>query len=171
MNTCTLSSALNLNLNLVLARLPRRPLRQALIAVASAMVLSGAAHAQTAAGSPEPQLMALAKTQSVTPAELTLSGLYAASVRDQVAGFAKYPHSREAEQLQPAGRVGLWVELDRSGQLVDARITSASAHKLLDLQALRDVRNARYAAFPPGAFAGEASHRFLMTIDYAPAAQ
>jgi TonB family protein len=63
------------------------------------------------------------------------------------------------------------VELDRSGKPIDARITSASAHKLLDLQALRDVRSARYAAFPAEVYTGEESHRFLMTIEYSPAAQ
>ena len=171
MNAQTRNTALNLNLDANPARLRARPLSRVLIAVAAAMALSGAARAQTAAASPEPQLMALAQTQSVTAAERTLSGLFAVSVREQIAGSARYPATREAFQLQPAGRVGLWVEIDRKGQLVDARVTAASAHKLLDAQALRDVRNVRYAAFPAGAYAGEASHRFLMTIDYAPAAR
>jgi protein TonB len=136
--------------------------------LALALTLNGAVHAQTAGGGSGLPSIAVVKAGPDPVSGRAMNDLVALAVRDEIALSAKYPNSREARQLQPAGRVGLWVELDRSGSLVDARITSRSAHTLLDVEALRNVRNARYASFPAGAFSGEDSHRFTLTLEYAP---
>jgi TonB family protein len=60
----------------------------------------------------------------------------------------------------------MWVELDRSGRVLDAKVTASSGQKLLDVEALRDLRNGHYSAFPTTAFGGENNHRFLVTLEY-----
>lgn len=149
-----------------------RPVRLAfghaasIIASSLLVLLAGAARAESQAEADALRPVAMATSPSAEPSARRLDDRYAATLHDEIAAAARYPNSREARQLRPKGRVGMWVELDRSGQLVDARIVSGSGQNLLDMEALRNVRNGRYAAFPAAAFAGENSHRFALTLEY-----
>lgn len=91
---------------------------------------------------------------------------YVAALRRYLESIKRYPSSREARQLRPAGTVRLWIELDRRGQLQDAGIETGSGHALLDQEAMRTVRSGRYPEFPPDAWVGTASHRFALSLDY-----
>lgn len=137
-------------------------------ACATLALAAGNARADAAAGGVESPLLAIATPPADTPAARALDESYAVRLHDRIAASADYPNSREARQLQPTGAVGLWIEIDRQGHVLDAKITSGSGQRLLDLQALHTLRNLRYPAFPAQAYAGEASHGFAMTLDYAP---
>jgi protein TonB len=91
---------------------------------------------------------------------------YALDLNRLVDGLKRYPTSREARALRPQGTVQLWLEVDRSGLLLQAGLAASSGAPLLDGEALRSVRVGRYAPFPDGAFEGQPSRRFLVAIEY-----
>lgn len=91
---------------------------------------------------------------------------YAADLNRLVDGLKRYPTSREARTLRPQGTVKIWLEVDRSGQLLEVGLAESSGAPLLDGEALRSVRVGRFAAFPAGAFDGQASRRFVVAIEY-----
>lgn len=91
---------------------------------------------------------------------------YLAELRSYINSIKRYPTSREARQLRPTGTVKVWILLDREGQILDAGVEAASDSMLLDREALRTVRNGRYPAFPSDAFAGQGTHRFVVSIEY-----
>ncbi|MDE2147075.1 MAG: TonB family protein, partial [Burkholderiales bacterium] len=92
--------------------------------------------------------------------------VYAARLLEYVNSIKRYPSSREARQLRPQGTVKLWLEIDRSGQLLESGVESSSGVLLLDQEALRTVRNGRYPAFPAQAFGDEPRHRFVVAMEY-----
>ncbi|MBP6676424.1 MAG: TonB family protein [Vitreoscilla sp.] len=94
------------------------------------------------------------------------SAQYVSQLRAYLNSIKRYPNSREARQLRPTGVVKTWLYLDRSGQVLDAGIDTSSGTALLDTEALRTLRNGHYPAFPADAFAGEASHRFVVPLEY-----
>ncbi len=91
---------------------------------------------------------------------------YVGQLRAYLNSIKRYPNSREARQLRPTGVVKAWLELDRSGQVLDVGIEASAGTALLDNEALRTLRTGRYPAFPPEAFAGEARHRFVVPLEY-----
>ncbi|GAB4063664.1 TonB family protein [Uliginosibacterium sediminicola] len=91
---------------------------------------------------------------------------YIAELRGYLNSIKRYPTSREARQQRPTGTVKVWVLLDRAGQVVDAGVENSSEAMLLDREALRTVRTARFNAFPADAFAGESTHRFVVSLEY-----
>jgi protein TonB len=93
---------------------------------------------------------------------------YIGELRAYLNSIKRYPTSREARQLRPEGTVRLWIELDRAGQLLGAGVESSAGSLLLDNEALRTVRNGRFPPFAADAFAGQASHRFVVPIEYLP---
>lgn len=94
------------------------------------------------------------------------SAQYVSQLRAYLNSIKRYPNSREARQLRPTGVVKTWVELDRSGQVLDAGIDTSSGTALLDNEALRTLRTGHYPAFPAEAFGGEARHRFVVPLEY-----
>jgi len=78
----------------------------------------------------------------------------------------RYPSSREARQTRPVGTVGVWIELDRGGRLVNAGVESSSGSMLLDQEALRTVRTGSYQPFPTDIYPGQNAHRFVMQLEY-----
>ena len=94
------------------------------------------------------------------------SAQYVSQLRAHLNSIKRYPNSREARQLRPTGVVKAWLDLDRSGQVLDAGIEASSGTALLDNEALRTLRNGRYPAFPAEAFGGEARHRFVVPLEY-----
>jgi protein TonB len=93
---------------------------------------------------------------------------YIGELRSYLNSIKRYPTSREARQLRPEGTVRVWIELDRAGQLVGAGIEGSAGSLLLDNEALRTVRNGRFPPFAADAFAGQATHRFVVPIEYLP---
>lgn len=96
--------------------------------------------------------------------------VYLGDLRTYLNSIKRYPTSREARQLRPQGTVKLWIEIDRAGQLLGAGVETSAGTLLLDNEALRTVRNGRFPAFPDAAFAGQPSRRFVVPIEYLPAA-
>lgn len=94
--------------------------------------------------------------------------VYIGELRSYLNSIKRYPTSREARQLRPEGTVRVWIELDRAGQLLGAGIEGSGGSLLLDNEALRTVRNGRFPPFSADAFAGQASHRFVVPIEYLP---
>jgi protein TonB len=91
---------------------------------------------------------------------------YVHQLRGKVGTALHYPASREARELRPAGTVKLWFDVDRSGRLLASGVESRSGTDLLDFAALRSLRTVQLPAFPGDAFAGEARHRFVMSVEY-----
>ncbi|MDQ6685634.1 MAG: energy transducer TonB, partial [Pseudomonadota bacterium] len=81
-------------------------------------------------------------------------------------GIKRYPSSREARQLRPTGTVRVWIEIDRSGKMLDAGVDTSSNSPILDQEALKTARSGRYPPFPEGAFAGLTFRRFVVAIEY-----
>jgi protein TonB len=94
------------------------------------------------------------------------SAQYVSQLRAYLNSIKRYPNSREARQLRPTGVVKTWLDLDRSGQVIDAGIEASSGTALLDNEALRTLRTGHYPAFPAEAFGGEARHRFVVPLEY-----
>lgn len=91
---------------------------------------------------------------------------YLGELRAYLNSIKRYPTSREARQLRPQGTVRLWIEIDRGGQLLGAGVEGSSGSLLLDNEALRTVRNGRFPPMPAEAYAGQPSHRFVMSMEY-----
>jgi protein TonB len=92
--------------------------------------------------------------------------IYAGELRAYVNSIKRYPTSREARQLRPQGTVKVWIEIDRTGQLVQAGIDTTSGALLLDNEALKTLRNARFPPLPADAFSGKPTVRFVMQMEY-----
>ncbi|MGS0754234.1 TonB family protein, partial [Roseateles sp. GG27B] len=99
----------------------------------------------------------------------SLEAEYTGRVRNMLNAAKRYPTSREARQLRPKGTVKVWLEIDRAGQILGAGIEASAGTLLLDNEALRTIRNVQYPAFPAEAFVGQASRRFIVSIEYQPA--
>jgi len=78
----------------------------------------------------------------------------------------RYPTGREARLTRPRGIVRVWLELSRAGQLQGTGIEQSSGSNLLDQQTLATVRGLSYPPFPEQAFAGMATHRFVVNLSY-----
>ncbi|MBN3191968.1 energy transducer TonB [Pectobacterium brasiliense] len=96
-----------------------------------------------------------------------LENSYAQALRAQLEQTKRYPTGRQASLERPEGRVEVWLEVDRTGRVIDSGISSKARSMLLNraaqasLQSIKQVR-----AFPADAFAGQNTKRFLATFDY-----
>ena len=97
---------------------------------------------------------------------MTAPATYEASLRAYLERIKRYPTSREARQTRPRGVVKVWLELDRTGRLLDSGLTGSSGSNLLDGEALRTIRSGTYPAFPEGEYQGESRHRFTAELLY-----
>ena len=101
-----------------------------------------------------------------TSPRMTAPATYEASLRAYLERIKRYPTSREARQTRPRGVVKVWLELDRTGRLLDSGLTGSSGSNLLDGEALRTIRSGTYPAFPEGEYQGESRHRFTAELLY-----
>lgn len=96
-----------------------------------------------------------------------LENSYAQALRAQLEQTKRYPTGRQASLERPEGRVEVWLEVDRTGRVIDSGISGKARSMLLNraaqasLQSIKQVR-----AFPAEAFAGQNTKRFLATFDY-----
>ncbi|RJL51289.1 energy transducer TonB family protein [Pectobacterium carotovorum] len=96
-----------------------------------------------------------------------LENSYAQALRAQLEQTKRYPTGRQASLERPEGRVEVWLEVDRTGRVIDSGISSKARSMLLNraaqasLQSIKQVRT-----FPADAFAGQNTKRFLATFDY-----
>lgn len=124
-----------------------------------------------APASAAPAAEASAPAQAARPAAsaapaATTDNSYIGRIRAYLDSIKHYPTSKEARLQRPRGQVEIWFVLDRDGRLEDAGIENSSGSLILDGAALGLVRGASYPAFPEDAFAGQATHRFTVRLDY-----
>ena len=70
--------------------------------------------------------------------------------------------------MRPSGSVEVRFTLSRNGAVRDVALNKASGFQVLDQHALSIVRGGGYPAIPPNAWAGEAEHRFTVTVELNP---
>ncbi|MDE2081437.1 MAG: TonB family protein, partial [Burkholderiales bacterium] len=107
-----------------------------------------------------------APVRAAAAAALPPEQVYAERLLAYVNSIKRYPSSREARQLRPQGTVKVWLEIDRTGQLLASGVEASAGVLLLDQEALRTVRNGRYPAFPADAFGNQPKHRFVVAMEY-----
>lgn len=96
-----------------------------------------------------------------------LENSYIQALRGQIELLKRYPTGRQASLERPEGNVEIWLEVDRSGRVLNSGINQKAASMLLNraatstLQSITQVR-----AFPAEAFAGQNTKRFLATFHY-----
>ena len=106
----------------------------------------------------------VAQVETVKALEMTpqsngvVEGLFAQDVRNRIERQKIYPD--RARDLGMAGEVEILYELNRSGDLIGAEISSSSGYKLLDQAALSAVKKATYKNFPVDAWLGIGSKVF-----------
>lgn len=97
----------------------------------------------------------------------SLEAEYIAKTRAEVERVKRYPMSKDARLMRPAGTVTVVFTLGRSGKLLAATVET-SAGSILDRQALVTLHWAEFPPFPPGAWPGQAQHRFRVDINFKP---
>lgn len=93
---------------------------------------------------------------------------YVGELRTYLDSVKRYPNSKEARLLHPAGAAEVRFTLDRTGDVSDVVIARSSNSLVLDQEALATVRGGTYKKFPEGAWTGESRHVFTITIQFTP---
>jgi protein TonB len=109
---------------------------------------------QKTEAAPSPKVEQPVQQKSNADAE----GLFAQDVRSKIERRKVYPDT--ARDLGMTGEVEVLYELDRSGNLIRAEISTSSGYKLLDQAALKAVKSASYKSFPSDAWIGVGSMVF-----------
>ncbi|WP_228285152.1 TonB family protein [Acinetobacter rathckeae] len=92
---------------------------------------------------------------------------YLNKVRAAVEQQKRYPTGREASLERPEGNVEVWLQIDRSGKVLDSGIASKSKSMLLNRAALSSLQAIKQVEpFPEDAFSGESQKRFVATLNY-----
>ncbi|ESK38668.1 hypothetical protein P256_01484 [Acinetobacter nectaris CIP 110549] len=92
---------------------------------------------------------------------------YLKQVRAAVEEQKRYPTGREASLDRPEGNVVVWLQVDRSGKVLDSGISEKSKSMLLNRAALSSLQNIKQVEpFPAEAFAGESQKKFIATLNY-----
>jgi protein TonB len=99
-------------------------------------------------------------------AAIAVEDSYISTTRNYLASVARYPTGREPSLHRPQGQVAIWFELDREGQVNEARIEKSSASMILDNAAIATVRRGKYPALPADFHPADRSHGFLVTFNY-----
>lgn len=118
---------------------------------------------------PAPESTPAPAPPAPAPASANLEAGYIAKLRAYLESSKRYPTGREASQMRPAGMVRIWLELDRSGHLINSGIEQSAHSMLLDHAALSTVRQGEFPGFPADAWSGSTSHRFTVDLNYTPA--
>lgn len=91
---------------------------------------------------------------------------YTAGLAAQVDRLRRYPAHREARLLRPEGTVRLAITVDRGGQVLGVDLLASSGSLLLDQEALRNLKQARFEPMPAQAFPSHATRRFDVSLDF-----
>lgn len=94
-----------------------------------------------------------------------LEEAYAAAVYQHLESIKKYPTDKEARVQQPQGVVRVRFVVSRDGTLISVEIEQ-SAGSILDHAALATVRRGRFPPFPTEAWPGEATHTFVVPLEF-----
>lgn len=110
--------------------------------------------------------VALAPARAADPDADAATSSYVESIRTSLNRGKRFPTGREISIDQPSGRSEVTFSLARSGKVTAAKVTKTSNSIPLDNMARSLVRRAKYPAFPATAFAGEATHSFVVAYDF-----
>lgn len=96
-----------------------------------------------------------------------LENSYIQALRNQIEQIKRYPTGRQASLERPQGNVEIWLEVDRSGRVLNAGINQKAASMLLNRAATSTLQSiTQIRPFPAEAFAGQSTKRFLATFHY-----
>lgn len=92
---------------------------------------------------------------------------YLVALRRELDSLKRYPTGRQASLERPQGGVEVWLEVDRSGRVLNSGIASKHRSMLLNRAASSSLQNLRQVKpFPEQAFAGQSTKRFTATFNY-----
>ncbi|NIF00370.1 energy transducer TonB [Pantoea sp. Acro-805] len=90
-----------------------------------------------------------------------------AALRRDLEAQKRYPTGRQASLERPEGQVEVWLEVDRSGRVLDSGVTTKARSMLLNRAAASSLQNIKQVRpFPADAFAGQRTKRFTATFNY-----
>jgi len=124
--------------------------------------------AEVAAAVPAPLVAAAPPPAPAKPSvNVSLEKAYEARLKAEVERQKVYPHSREATMEQPQGKVVVWLEVSRNGEVVGSGIETPASSMLLNRAAEGSLRRLKQVEkFPAEAFAGIDKKRFTVTFNY-----
>ncbi len=92
---------------------------------------------------------------------------YIARLLAELEKYKQYPTGREASLQRPEGNVVVWLEVDRSGKVLDSGIEKRASNMLLNRAAQTSLRRMdKVVPFPDTAFSGKDKYRFSATLVY-----
>lgn len=92
---------------------------------------------------------------------------YLQAMRRELEQRKRYPTGRQASLERPEGEVEIWLEVDRSGRVLDSGIANKARSMLLNRAASSSLQSiSQVKPFPEQAFAGQAKKRFTATFNY-----
>lgn len=92
---------------------------------------------------------------------------YIARLLAELEKYKQYPTGREASLQRPQGNVVVWLEVDRSGKVLDSGIEKRATNMLLNRAAQTSLRRMEQVVpFPDTAFSGKDKYRFSATLVY-----
>ncbi|WP_323509325.1 energy transducer TonB [Glaciimonas sp. CA11.2] len=125
---------------------------------------------QVAVPVPTPAPVTPALTPAPTPkpsVDISLEKNYYAKLKADVERQKTYPHSREATMEQPQGKVVVWLEVNRNGEVNGSGIDTPASSMLLNRAAESSLRRLKQVEkFPSDAFRGIDQKRFIVTFFY-----
>ncbi|WP_347904219.1 TonB family protein [Pseudomonas purpurea] len=101
------------------------------------------------------------------PSNATQESAYTVALRRELEKHKQYPSGREASLQRPHGDVVIWLEVDRSGNVLNSGIESKAPNMLLNRAAQTSLRRVeKVSPFPSEAFSGKDKQRFTATFSY-----
>jgi protein TonB len=94
-----------------------------------------------------------------------LEEAYLAAIYQNLESIKRYPTDKEARIQQPQGTVRVRFVVARDGTLISVEIET-SAGSILDHAAIATVKRGRFPPFPTEAWAGEATHSFVVPLEF-----
>ncbi len=92
---------------------------------------------------------------------------YLVALRRELDSLKRYPTGRQASLERPQGSVEVWLEVDRSGRVLNSGIATKHRSMLLNRAASSSLQNLHQVKpFPEQAFAGQSTKRFTATFNY-----
>ncbi|MGC1328720.1 energy transducer TonB family protein [Pseudomonas sp.] len=101
------------------------------------------------------------------PSPVDVESRYIARLLAELEKYKQYPTGREASLQRPEGNVVVWLEVDRSGKVLDSGIEKRATNMLLNRAAQTSLRRMdKVVPFPETAFSGKDKYRFSATLVY-----
>jgi len=124
--------------------------------------------APAAPAPPRPAPPSPAPAAPAPPPSAAIEGSYVTSLRGYYQRITKYPTSKEARLLKPAGAVVVRFTLTRSGEVKDVVVDRSSGNQILDRAALATVKSGSPPQFPEQAWTSASEHVFTVTLEFDP---